>query len=418
MIWVRSSWHHRPLRNSTSVLPVIFADFCHRKHHPNQETGPPAAPPRVQRAFLICLALLLPSCSSNETPPFRINLEGRHPAEVSQLQREAIVDTMVEFFGTPDEPCLPDETGLNLPSIRMAAGPVAGNADGTQQGLFRQHCATCHGITGDGAGALATTFDPYPRDFRRGTFKYTTTRADSKPLRSDLQQTLLRGIPGTGMPSFAELPSEELDALIEYVVYLSLRGETEQYLIQLVVDEGEYLPLGTDAKDLLREDATLWVAGQWAQVQQNPEEYVVAVPPRPLYDSEAKLSESIARGKKLYASKDAQCVQCHGPDGAGDGEDDEIYDDWNKPKKGVTPEQTAKLARLYTLPIQKLRARDFRQGAFRGGSNPEDLYRRIHIGIKGTPMPAAGPQPGAKGVFLPNDIWDVVNYILSLSGED
>ena len=162
----------------------------------------------------------------------------------------------------------------------------------------------------------------------------------------------------------------------------------------------------------------LWVAGQWADVEHNPEEYVVAVPPRPLYDSETKLFESVARGKELYASKDAQCVQCHGPDGAGDGEDDEIYDDWNKPKKGLTPEQTAKLARLYTLPIQKLRARDFRQGAFRGGSNPEDLYRRVHIGIKGTPMPAAGPQPGAKGVFSPNDIWDVVNYILSLSGED
>lgn len=371
----------------------------------------------IQRAFLIGLALAMTGCSGNESPPFRINLEGRHPAEVSQTQRDAITDTMTEFFGTPDEPTLPEGTGLDLDLIKMAAGPVAGNADGTQQGLFRQHCATCHGITGDGAGSLATTFDPYPRDYRRGTFKYTTTRADAKPLRSDLERTLLRGIPGTGMPSFAELPSEQLDALIEYVIYLSLRGETEQYLIQLVVDEGEYLPLGADAKEMILEDATLWVAEQWADVEQNPDEYVVAVPPRPTYDSDAQLAESIARGKELYSSKDAQCVQCHGPDGAGDGEDDEIYDDWNKPKKGVTPEQTAKLARLYTLPLQKLRARDFREGAFRGGGSPEDLYRRVHIGIKGTPMPAAGPQPGAKGIFTPDDVWDVINYILSLSGE-
>ena len=418
MIWVRSSWHPRPCRNSPPVRPVNFAVLSFSPPLRDQVFRPPAAVSAIRWAFLICLALALPGCGGNESPKFRINLEGRDPTKISQMQREAIAETMVEFFGTPDTPTLPEGTGLNLDLIEIAAGHVVGNADGTRQGLFRQHCAACHGITGDGTGALATTFDPYPRDFRRGTFKYTTTRADAKPLRSDLHRTLLRGIPGTGMPSFAELPPEELDALVEYVIYLSLRGETEQYVAQLIIDEGEYLPLGTDAKELILEDAILWVADQWATVQQNPQEYVVAVPPRPKYETEAELQESIARGKELYASKDAQCAQCHGPDGAGDGEDERIYDDWNKPKKGVTPEQTAKLARLYTLPIQKLRARDFRKGAFRGGSNPEDLYRRVYIGIKGTPMPAAGPQPGAKGVFTPDDIWDVVNYILSLAGEE
>ncbi len=396
---------------------MFFADFRSDKRQPNRETHPPAAIALIQRAVFICGALVLSGCTGSESPPFRINLEGRHPAEVSLPQRDAIAETLEEFFGTPDEPRIPEATGLDFQRIEMAAGPVVGNADGTQQGLFRQHCVTCHGITGDGAGPLATTFDPYPRDYRRGTFKYTTTRADSKPLRSDLRRTLLRGIPATGMPSFAELPAEQLDALIEYVIYLSLRGETEQYLIQLVVDEGEYLPLGVDAKELVLEDAALWVADSWQSVEQNQQEYVVAVPPRPTYGSDSELAAAVARGKELYASKDAQCVQCHGPDGAGDGEDDEIYDDWNKPKKGVTPEQTAKLARLYTLPIQKLRARDFRQGAFRGGSSPEDLYRRVYIGIKGTPMPAAGSQPGVEGVYTPEDIWDVVNYILSLSGE-
>ncbi len=365
---------------------------------------------------LVSVTLLLSGCTNSESPSFRINLEGREPDGVAPSQREAIAKAMEEFFGTPDEPRLPEGTGLNLQRIKMAAGPVAGNADGTQRGLFRQHCAMCHGITGDGAGVLATTFEPYPRDFRRGTFKYTTTRADCKPLRSDLQRTLLRGIPGTGMPSFAELPSEEIDALVEYVIYLSLRGETEQYLVQLVVDEGEYLPLGADAKEMVLEDATLWVAEQWAEVESDPEEYVVPVPPRPEYSGK-ELAASIARGKELYASKDAQCALCHGPNGAGDGEDDRIYDDWNKPKHGVTPEQTAKLAPLFTLPIQKLRPRDFREGAFRGGASPEDLYRRVYIGIKGTPMPAAGPQPGAKGVLTPDDIWDVINYVLSVANE-
>jgi mono/diheme cytochrome c family protein len=373
----------------------------------------------VAYAALVCVALTVAGCTSGDSPSFRINLEGYNPADVSMPQRDAIAETMEEFFGTPDQPQLPDGTGLDLSLLKMAAGPMAGEVDGAQTGLFRQHCATCHGISGDGVGALATTFDPYPRDFRHGTFKYTTTRADSKPLRSDLRRTLLRGIPGTGMPSFVELPAHQIDALVEYVVYLSLRGETERYLVQIVVGEGEYLPLSSVTKEIVLEDATLWVAELWAEVEADPAEYVVAVPPRPGYATDEERSASITRGKELYLSKNAQCVLCHGPEGDGEGEDEEnIYDDWNKPKQGVTPAETAKLARLYTLPIQELRARDFRQGAFRGGSNPEDLYRRVHIGIKGTPMPAAGPQPGAEGAYTPEEIWDVVHYILSLSGED
>ena len=35
---------------------------------------------------------------------------------------------------------------------------------------------------------------------------------------------------------------------------------------------------------------------------------------------------SIAAGAKLYASKDAECVKCHGPEGRGDGEEGELYD--------------------------------------------------------------------------------------------
>jgi mono/diheme cytochrome c family protein len=134
-------------------------------------------------------------------------------------------------------------------------------------------------------------------------------------------------------------------------------------------------------------------------------------------DTPEDLAASIAKGRELYASKDAQCVKCHGPNGDGNGEEKELYDDWNKPKKGVTPEQTAELQRLYTLPIQQLRPRDFRQGNFRGGIGPGGLYLycRIYAGIKGTPMPGAGPAPGSQGVMTPEEIWHVVDFIRSLS---
>lgn len=37
----------------------------------------------------------------------------------------------------------------------------------TGQALFRQHCASCHGESGDGAGPVAASLDPAPSDLRR-----------------------------------------------------------------------------------------------------------------------------------------------------------------------------------------------------------------------------------------------------------
>ena len=105
-------------------------------------------------------------------------------------------------------------------------------------------------------------------------------------------------------------------------------------------------------------------------------------------------------------------MRCHGPYGAGDGEEmEDIYDDWNKPKKGLTDEQTRQRAALFTLPLQRLRPRNFKEGVFRGGSRPEDLYLRIAVGIKGTPMPASGPGPNSSGVLTPEEIWTIVDFI-------
>jgi mono/diheme cytochrome c family protein len=119
----------------------------------------------------------------------------------------------------------------------------------------------------------------------------------------------------------------------------------------------------------------------------------------------------------MFASKEAQCTKCHGREGDGAGEEGEIYDDWNKPKKGDTPELSLELAERFTLPLQRLRPRDFRQGAFHGGSAPEDLYLRIYLGIPGTPMPAAGGGPGVPAALSPGQIWDVVSFVRSLSGD-
>ena len=102
-----------------------------------------------------------------------------------------------DFFGTPDQPRLPDfleSEAANLVSLDRllaASGPVAEQGSG----LYRQHCSTCHGITGNGRGPNAAISNPYPRDFRMGKFKFKSTARGSKPLRDDLHYTIQHGLP-------------------------------------------------------------------------------------------------------------------------------------------------------------------------------------------------------------------------------
>ncbi len=368
-------------------------------------------PSAFRLVLLLLVALVLAGCGRSPPVEFPLNLEGRAPESVSVKQAAAIKETLARLFGTPNEPRAPEGVELDPERLAMAAGAVAGDARGRQRGLFRRHCVTCHGTAGDGAGPAAAVLDPYPRDYRRGVFKYTSPRSGAKPIRRDLQRTLYRGVPGTAMPSFAHLPPDESEALIEYVKYLSIRGETELYLLQLIVDDQSYLPPDMQA---VMEDGVLPAAESWLAPQRRAAELMVEPPPRPPVDRPDVLTASVAKGRELYLAKDSQCVKCHGPDGDGNGEEKELYDDWNKPKKGVTPEQTAAQARLFKLPLQRLRPRDFRQAVFHGGSGPADLYLRICVGIKGTPMPAAGPAPGIPGPLKPDEIWNVVDYVRSL----
>jgi len=354
----------------------------------------------------------LVGCSSSEPPAFVLNLEGRDPAEVSPMQRQTIAEMLERFFGTPDEPVAVPESELDLDLLRMAAGPIGSDESGRPWGLFRQHCVTCHGITGDGVGPMAALLNPYPRDFRNGVFKFTSTHSGAKPLQEDLRRTLRRGIPGTAMPSFETLPKEEIESLLGYVKYLSLRGETELFLFQLVVDEDEYSPY----PDEILEDGLEPAVGLWAMAAELAVDRTDAERSMPTTDTPEAWAASVARGFELYGSEDAKCAECHGPDGEGDGEQNEIHDDWNKGKQGATPEQTERMAAWYRLPIQELLPRDFTEGTFLGGERPIDLYWRIHVGIKGTPMPAAGPATGSDGILTSEEIWDVVNYVRSRAG--
>jgi mono/diheme cytochrome c family protein len=78
--------------------------------------------------------------------------------------------------------------------------------------LFLQHCASCHGETGDGHGTAA--LDRPARSFKDGGFSHGNTV-------EAIVRTLTFGIPGTPMPAAPSVLTEaQRTALAEYVISL------------------------------------------------------------------------------------------------------------------------------------------------------------------------------------------------------
>ncbi len=345
-------------------------------------------------------------------------------------QRENLDTIMASLFGTPDQPALPKLEGIDLSQVvdltklRMAAGPVFSDENGRPHGLYREHCAHCHGITGDGAGPTAIFLNPYPRDYRPGKYKFKSTPVGAKPTHEDLTKIVFDGIPGTAMPSFKLLPSDELDALVHYVKYLSIRGETERALLTMLADTDEGQPLvDVNAKDpAVMQEQLAYVTETVGQVVERwvlASEEVVDIPPRPSMNEE-ELTASINRGRDLFYGTIANCVKCHGDSALGDGQTND-YDEWAKEfMQPNDPASAEPYVALGLLPPRTIKPRNLRLGVYRGGQRPIDIFWRVRLGIEGTPMPAATlkqeDDPNSKGLSE-NDIWDIVNYVQSLPQE-
>jgi len=379
---------------------------------------------------------------------------------VGLQQATADVDAaLLALFGTPDQPIVPAvlTTLVDEENIRRASGGVASGEDGQHVGLYREHCAVCHGLNGSGRGPAAALQNPYPRDFRRGTFKFKSTPRGQQPTRSDLLRTLVAGEPGTSMPSFAALLEEDREALVDYVMFLAVRGQLERELLSLAAREYDYgdEPLQA-AERLFAAEASAaepqLIAKQLEDIEQTlveivddwsaASQHVISVPPLPDYvgravavesagelDSElaGRVSErlaSVQRGEALFHGEIANCVGCHGKQGAGDAVTLD-FDDWTKDwttRIGVTPsdrEAIAPFQEVGALRPRPAKPRNLQLGAFRGGSHPAELYTRIAHGIDGTPMPAVTivEEPSGLGLTVAQ-VWDLVNYVLSLSAED
>jgi mono/diheme cytochrome c family protein len=373
------------------------------------------------------LTSTLSGCAKSPPPQFHSNLVQMAKNNIAPKHQQEIADILEAMYGTPDDPFVLPETGLDLQKVQMAAGSVKSVRTGAKLGLFREHCVHCHGITGDSLGPTAVFLKPYPRDYRQGLYKFKSTPSNTPPTHEDLVRTLKEGIMGTAMPSFKLLPQAEIEALVEYVKYLSLRGQTELKLIDHAANELSEADDFPKTRDFLVGEMLTPIVGKW----QGAAAQVTQVPNPP---TDFGSAASIERGKTVFYSTGG-CVKCHGPTALGDGQ--VVYDLWNEPiaqeskkliererklREDTTLSSEARAAEakqldalsyalhVAALPPREGQPRNLRQGIYHGGRQPYELFYRLANGIFPAQMPGIAQTPN----MTTDDIWHVIDFVLDL----
>jgi mono/diheme cytochrome c family protein len=379
--------------------------------------------------LIVWISILLASSLGCGNGEYRFRPNDLHAASLARETEPESADAAAQvaakvveaWFGSPDTPQWPTHflseanSDIDMDKVARCAGPVGRAEDEIERGLFRKHCVICHGITGDGYGSAASLLAPYPRDFRRGTFKFKSTPVGFKPTRADLNETLTHGIPGTAMPSFASLSqtpefAHDVDNLVEYIRFLAIRGEVERKLIAKVIREG----MSLDANSSETQQVAVAVAQRW----KDSESASIAIPEPPTMN-ESEMADSIRRGKEWYANELTACVKCHGTEGLGDGLSQD-YDEWTKDwtvLAGIDPKHPKDWKQMKPIGALKPvidRPRNFSWSVFRGGGEKKDLFERLVLGIEGTPMPPIARAGNGNPGLTDDQIWDLVHYVLSI----
>lgn len=253
--------------------------------------------------------------------------------------------------------------GGDQASEKPASAPVAAAVKPfTGPELYVRHCAACHGDQGDGQGLAARFLYPKPRNLRASPYRLVST-VNGVPSREDIEAMLVRGMPGSAMPSWAHLNPKDRSLLVDEVLRLRRDGAREE-IIRTLKEQGE--------EQIDEQEVQQFVDNRTVPAA------IFAVPA--ISPSDAT---SIARGKELYVKQ--SCHSCHGNEGRGDGQQ--------------------KMVDADGLPT---RPRDLTRGIYKGSPDPASFYRRIALGMPGTPMPASAN-------LKPEEITDIVHFLRSLS---
>jgi mono/diheme cytochrome c family protein len=317
------------------------------------------------------------------------------PRELGAKERQELDKALQDIFGTPAVPKVyikdADQTITDfIADLKLDKDTLAKGSK-----VYRRHCMHCHGVTGDGRGPTGPWVNPSPRDYRQGLFKFMSTSVSTsgpKPRREDLRRTLERGIEGTSMPSFGLLEEDEKEALVSYVIHLSLRGEVEYSTMVPLLNKNGLgdMTVREKVEDLLTNSSDgllkIWAESNAKGIE--PSAY-------PYKEGDGKqLEASIRRGYKLFTDtrSSAGCLNCHVDFGR---QAPFKYDKWG------------------TL----VRPANLTAGVYRGGRRPIDIYWRIRRGIDPSQMPRADFDDKTANKEQWHDAdpyWDLVNFVQAL----
>lgn len=395
-----------------------------------------------QVIVLCCLIPTLAGCSDRyiagklryvDNEALTKDLKDRNNLAGKPRLQDKVREGLAKLYGPdPQNITVPEGMGVLLTAAgaRLANYQMVGQekkrnveASGKQivggYGIYRRNCLHCHGVSGAGDGPTAAFLYPPPRDYRRGKFKFTSTPNGAPPHRDDLIRTVTDGLHGTSMPAFASLLSaDEIKQAVDYVIFLSIRGQTELELIDVAVISDPNDPNAMSMDDV--RDAAQGVFNRWkvAQTQvMNPT--TPRTPPS---------RESILRGRELFLGrvKEAKlvCTDCHGVLAKGDGQSFVPQDKFNEIVFGGNPSERQQRIDALDKPMKDLwgqkldewgnplRPANLNRGIYKGGRRPIDIYWRIAKGITGAQMPSHYP-----GLINEAQVWDLVNFVLALPYE-
>jgi mono/diheme cytochrome c family protein len=409
------------------------------------------------RLSLSLLALFfMPGCGElfHAGPLSYVESERMTSALEKPESRKVVREAMTDLFGAdPQHIKVPEGSGFWNGGIRLSSlydkgdgnrHPVMVSKSGLKEdaqpqtggySVYRKHCLHCHGVSGAGDGPTAPFLYPRPRDYRKGLFKFTSTPTGAKPTRSDLRKTVQYGLHGTSMPAFESLMSaSEIEQVLDYMIFLSMRGETELALIDEAAAAGE-LP-----KDVIAE-VSKSVFNKWKSAESQAMNPPIPKPP--------STRESVLRGRDLFLAQNktgnkVDCTSCHGAHAVGNGPSFVAEDVFFKVVFGGEPSEQGKRLEEVADEVKSkaieesgdpkagedahkklleawknslddwgnpLRPGNLNRGertVYKGGRRPIDIYWRIAKGINGAKMPAHFP------TLEPERIWDLVNFVLAL----
>jgi len=240
----------------------------------------------------------------------------------------------------------------------LAPEPSADMIEAGKRVYFTK-CVWCHGVDGAGDGPGADRLWPRPRNFNQGTFKIRHTASGELPLfdakkpveaQNDLFATVTHGLPGSAMPPWEGILTEEQ------------RLQVLSFVTTQLVKDRKFTDTKSESQTVL----------QMAEL-------------KPIAASE----ESLKKGAELIVEK--KCVECHGMEGRGDGNAFNLKDDWG----------------FSIQPANWHKCWNFR-GSRQDPYNVNNIFRTFSTGVNGTPMPSFADNTTVE------ERWHIANFVNSL----